>query len=598
MMMRFRHSLGAWAAEGTSAATRDKTVHRGMTSCAHRSTMGFSVLPPCPRFSLFSLRRLLAPTLLGSGHAWRVFAATPLALLLLAAHAQENAVAALTEPRAEAPPLQLAHKLTPLSLGDNAARKQLLEAVNAMLNEHPDVLKARSALDSARYDVNTAKGARWPSFKVGTSYGNASVRQGLGQGRTSYNAINAEVRMSLLDGGAIEAGIRSAEETEAAQDSVVFGTRQNVLLEALTALLELHRFDAKARIAAESAGVIGQLAHVEERRAELGAVGRNDLRRAASRQASALAQQHALESQRMDALARFTRYFNYTPVSDTLPDLQVPERWMPASEQAALVASESQSAELTEIAHRIERATAEVERSKAQRFPTLAAVVAHTRDPKGVLYNDGTRYGLELNWNIGNGFELRDRILKSISELQAQEAQQEAVRRQVHEAASAAWGRWQAGRQREVQLTDAVREARSAFEGYRRLLEVGRGNLSLVLDAQLDMQRLMLDEADAIYDQRINELRLVRTTGQLLPKELPEQWLGQLFEQPATRRGAQGVPSALPIGRPKLAASTDLQPGSLSLLNEQRAQLRLERKLDSSLFALPRSTPESMAVRW
>lgn len=530
---------------------------------------------------------------LGPNSARRALAAMPLGLLLLAAHAQDGAV--------DAPPLQLAHKLTPLSLGDNAARRQLLEAVNAMLNEHPDVLKARSALDSARTDVNTAKGARWPSFKVGTSYGNASVRQGLGQGqgRTSYNAINAEVRMSLLDGGAIEAGIRSAEETEAAQDSVVFGTRQNVLLEALTALLELHRFDAKARIAAESAGVIGQLAHVEERRAELGAVGRNDLRRAASRQASALAQQHALESQRMDALARFTRYFNYTPVSDTLPDLQVPERWMPSSEQAALAASESQSAELTEIAHRIERATAEVERSKAQRFPTLAAVVAHTRDPKGVLYNDGTRYGLELNWNIGNGFELRDRILKSISELQAQEAQQEAVRRQVHEAASAAWGRWQAGRQREVQLTDAVREARSAFEGYRRLLEVGRGNLSLVLDAQLDMQRLMLDEADAIYDQRINELRLVRTTGQLLPKEMPEQWLSQLFDQPAARRGMQGVPSALPIGRPTLAAAgADPQPGPLFLLNEQRAQLRLERKLDSTLFALPRSTPESMAVRW
>ncbi|MGB3070738.1 MAG: TolC family protein [Ottowia sp.] len=547
------------------------------------------------------------PFRLGSSHTWQALVAVPCALVILAVQAQENPGAATAAPQAEAPSLRLAHKLTPLSLSDNASRNQLLEALNAMLSEHPDVLKARSTLDSARYDVNTAKGARWPSFKVGTSYGNASLGQN--RERQSYNAINAEVRMNLLDGGAIDAGIRSAEEMESAQDSVLFGTRQNVLLDALTALLELHRFDAKVRIAAESASVIGQLAHVEERRAELGAVGRNDLRRAASRQSSALAQQHALESQRMDALARFTRFYNYTPISNTLPDLQVPARWMPASEEAAKVSSESQSAELTEIAHMIERATAEVERSKAQRFPTLAAVVAHTRDPKGVLYNEGTRYGLELNWNIGNGFELRDRILKSISELQAQEAQQESVRRQVHEAASAAWGRTQAGRQRETQLTDAVREARSAFEGYRRLLEVGRGNLSLVLDAQLDMQRLMLDEADAIYDQRINELRLVRTTGQLLPKDMPEQWLSQLFDrpldQPAARRGTQGVPSALPLRQAKLAvASTDLPPGqtplstSLPLLSTQRAQLRLEKKLDSTLFALPRSTPESMAVRW
>src|SRR2546429_1589451 len=43
----------------------------------------------------------------------------------------------------------------------------------------------------------------------------------------------------------------------------------------------------------------------------------------------------------------------------------------------------------------------------------------------------------------------------------AQEAQQETVRRQVRETASAAWGRTQSGRQRESQLADAVREARA-----------------------------------------------------------------------------------------------------------------------------------------
>ena len=461
------------------------------------------------------------------------------------------------------------------------------------------MLKARASLESAGHDLNTAQGARWPSFKVGTSSGNASIAQG--QRRESYTAINAEIRMNLLDGGAIGAGVRSAEEMESAQTSVLYSTRQNVLLEALTALLELHRFDSKSRIAAESANVIGQLAYVEERRAELGAVGRNDLRRAASRQASALAQQSALESQRMDALARFTRYFNYAPASRALPDLQVPVMWMPASEQAALSASESQSSELREIGHMIERAMAEVERSKAQRFPTLAAVVAHTRDPKGVLYNEGTRYGLEVNWNFGNGFELRDRILKSINELQAQEAQQEAVRRQVQEAASAAWGRCQAGRQREAQLTDAVREARSAFEGYRRLLEVGRGSLSLVLDAQLDMQRLMLDAADATYDQRINELRLARTTGQLLPKELPERWLNQLFDQPATGGDLRGAPlQATHSARPSPGAGPtdpDTLPAPV-LLNTQRLQLRLDTRLDPQLFALPQTPAESTAVRW
>jgi len=502
------------------------------------------------------------------------------------------AAAPVTIPAPKAPstlPLQLAPQLTPGSLADNQSQRQLLQALHEMLNAHPDVLKARSALESAGHDLNSAKGARWPSFKAGTSSGTASIAQG--QRRESYTAINAEVRMSLLDGGAIGAGIRSAEEMEAAQDSVLYSTRQNVLLEALTALLELHRFERKAQVAAESAAIIGQLAHVEQRRAELGAVGRNDLRRAASRQASALAEQHALQAQRLDALARFTRYFNYTPTGTALPDLQVPAYWLPANEPAALLAAENHSSELRESRHMIERATAEVERSKAQRFPTLAGVVAHTKDPKGVLYNAGTRYGVELNWNFGNGFELRDRILKAINELQAQEAQQEAVRRQVQETASASWGRWQAGREREAQLSGAVREARSAFDGYRRLLEVGRGSLSQVLDSQLEMQRLMLDEADARYDQRINGLRLIRTTGQLLPAQLPDQWLDRLFAAPADGSPPSALASAAYPGA-GAAPTPSIAPAA------QPLQLRLEARLSSTLPAAPQNLTTNHALRW
>lgn len=531
------------------------------------------------------MRRPALPTLF-AGALRRLL---PLAWLLpvlqaaaapLAADAPEPADGLL--PALGSPPLQLAHQLTPGTLADSHMRQRLLQALQTLIDEYPEVLKARAALESAGHDVNTARGARWPSFKVGTTSGDARLRRG----RESYTAVNAEVRMSLLDGGAIGAGIRSAESQQAAQDSVLYGTRQNVLLDALTALLELHRFENKAAIAAESARIIGQLARIEERRAELGAVGRNDLRQAASRQAGALAQQHALESQRMDALARFTRYFSFTPGSGTLPPLQVPARWMPASESAALQSSESHSPELQEIAQQIEKARAEVERSKSQRFPTLAAVVAHTRDPSGVLYAEGTRYGFELNWNFGNGFELRDRILKSINELQSQEAQQEAVRRQIRETASAAWGRSLSGRQREAQLASAVHEARAAFEGRRRLLEVGRGSLAQVLDAQLDMQRLMLDEADAVHDQRINELRLARTTGQLLPQQPPEQWLGALFA-PQNPFPPDAMPGAAAPGLPPLAAPADTGATLSASAGPQRLWLRLEPQLQHFSDAFP-----------
>jgi integron integrase len=57
--------IGVCAAEGTSAATRDKPISRGTTSCAQGPTLGLSVPPRDPRFSRVSLRCLLPRRLLG-----------------------------------------------------------------------------------------------------------------------------------------------------------------------------------------------------------------------------------------------------------------------------------------------------------------------------------------------------------------------------------------------------------------------------------------------------------------------------------------------------------------------------------------------------
>jgi curved DNA-binding protein len=56
--------LGACAAEGASAVTRDKPVSHGAASCAQGPTLGFSVSPRDPRFSRISLRCLLPRRLL------------------------------------------------------------------------------------------------------------------------------------------------------------------------------------------------------------------------------------------------------------------------------------------------------------------------------------------------------------------------------------------------------------------------------------------------------------------------------------------------------------------------------------------------------
>ena len=82
--------LGVWAAEGASAATRDKPVSHGTTSCAQGLTLGLSVAPRDPRFSHVSLRCLLPPTLLEEALRWYGRCVRPLATCAPEEEVEEN----------------------------------------------------------------------------------------------------------------------------------------------------------------------------------------------------------------------------------------------------------------------------------------------------------------------------------------------------------------------------------------------------------------------------------------------------------------------------------------------------------------------------
>ncbi|KAI5935491.1 Type 2 DNA topoisomerase 6 subunit B-like [Manis javanica] len=211
------------------------------------------------------------------------------------------------------------------------------------------------------------------------------------------------------------------------------------------------------------------------------------------------------------------------------------------------------SPELQEMEQQIEKARAEVTAAS----PALShAGRLVPRDPSGVLYAEGTRYGVELSWNR-NGFELRDRILKAINE-PGQEAQQKPCAARcakpppppeaapVRPPAQASW-------------PTPARGARR-LEG-RRLLEVGRGSLAQVLDAQLDMQRLLLDEADAIYATSASTNCAWHVDhAASSPPGPPDHWLNALFtlQTDSGSGGARHCPhgraGTRPALRPRAAA--------------------------------------------
>ncbi|QNK69455.1 TolC family protein [Variovorax sp. PAMC26660] len=438
------------------------------------------------------------------------------------------------EPQAQQeamPGLMLARRLSTPSIGAASYSQQVKQALITLSREYPEVQTAQAAANTSSYGVDAAKQARYPRLNFSTSSGN--YNSGVSNAKTKgYTVLSAQARMSLIDGGGMSAAQRAAEAANMADDEAVVTTSQKVVLDALTAYLQVQRFDLKKQIAHRASEVVAELSKAEARRVALGVTGDNDLNMAASRRALVAARESDFEAQRDEALAKFRNYYKFSPNPDSLPVLAAPQQWRITSQDEALRRAESRSTEIAEAQGRIDRARALADQQDASLYPTLDAVVIKTRDPNDVTQNP-TRAGFELNWNFGNGFDRQLRLKSALAEVANQEAKLEGVRLNLFELTSASWARTVSGRERERQLMEAVSTSGQAFRGRRRLMEFGRETLPKVLDAQLDYYTLLFDYIDGVFDLRISELRLARTTGELrIDPATTNTWIDHLFGAP------------------------------------------------------------------
>jgi outer membrane protein TolC len=429
--------------------------------------------------------------------------------------------------------LTVARRLSQPSLGAASYAQQVKQALIALSQDYPEVQTMQAAANTSSYGVDAARQARYPKFKVGTSSGN--YNSGAANARTqSYTVLTAEARVSLIDGGAMSAAQRAAEAGNQADDEAVVTTSQKVVLDALTAYLQVQRFDLKKQIAHKATEVVAELSKAEARRVALGVSGDNDLNMAASRRALVAARESDFEAQRDEAMAKFRNYFKFSPNPESLPVLAAPAQWRIATQEEALRRAESRSTEIAEALGRIERARALADQQDASLYPTLDAVLVKSKDPRGVSPQDPTRAAFELNWNFGNGFDRQLRMKSALAEVANQEAKLEGVKLNLFELTAASWSRTVSGREREKQLMEAVSTSGQAFRGRRRLMEFGRETLPKVLDAQLDYYTLLFDYVDGVFDLRISELRLARTTGeQRIDPAGPNNWIDRLFGAPS-----------------------------------------------------------------
>ncbi|WP_233871706.1 TolC family protein [Paraburkholderia adhaesiva] len=122
----------------------------------------------------------------------------------------------------------------------NDAREWLAMMVKKALTLSPDVNSAKASWTAAEYDVDEAKGARWPQVQLGGS--SPSLTFGSGTNDSANRTIgNVSMTTPLFDWGRISDTVDSRKETSNANYQQFVLAQYKVAADTASALIELRR---------------------------------------------------------------------------------------------------------------------------------------------------------------------------------------------------------------------------------------------------------------------------------------------------------------------------------------------------------------------
>jgi len=389
---------------------------------------------------------------------------------------------------------------------------QLLEETVAA---HNLVNAATARLDGAKAQVSFARGAWMPHLDAVANVGPERIDYP-GDTETTDKTRDMQrlaAKQLLYDFGQGGAGISRAKAGLARAESELAAVRQDVMLQGLTAYLDVLRNRERVRLARESEKRIMELTGIEETLVNKGAGLASDVLQAKSQLAGARAQLVRAQGQLALSRNRFVAVFGQEPTEELLSTLTPPvtpfDKTPSSLEEAEKTAFEN-SIELMVAQFNVEMARQDVSGVKAGYFPKLHLVGEAEREnnDQGVSGERKELRGMvELTWDIFSGGKQQALAREARSALTDHQLRQEDLRNRVEERVAGAWQDLLTTRENAALLRDQALileeflglAKRERLLGTRSLLDVLNGEVGH-LNALSEAVSAETDRAIALYN--------------------------------------------------------------------------------------------------
>ncbi|MEM7329535.1 MAG: TolC family outer membrane protein [Pseudomonadota bacterium] len=411
----------------------------------------------------------------------------------------------------------------------------LQDALDRAFQTNPALAAQRAELGVAREQLNQAKGARAPTVDLTGSAGYESLDSNqpiaFGTGDRPLARVQVQASLPVYTGGRIAAGIDQARAGILSADAQLDGVSQDLVLNVVTAYVDVLRDREALRIRANSVALLEEQLRAATDRFEVGVATRTDVKQAEARLQGARAAYAGAEAQ-MEASLSIYEVFVGQSAGDLAPVPDAPA--IPEAYEAALQMAIADNPDLKALRQAERAAEQAVRAAKGETRPSLSLVgTANAQEtfdqealgvsPTGEFitlapdnYRDtSVSVFAQASVPLFQGGVLRSRIRAARLQREQARLQTMNAERQITASIAQAWFGNLAAKQAITASELQVEAAEIAYEGAQEELSVGTRTTLDVLDQEQQLLEARLSLIEARRDAYVATHQLLRAMGEL-----------------------------------------------------------------------------------
>ncbi|MCW8917109.1 MAG: TolC family protein [Magnetovibrio sp.] len=402
---------------------------------------------------------------------------------------------------------------------------QLLDQVTELMATHERIRAAEADVAQARANLEVSRGGYFPTASTTAFWGQESIStRNPGSTATESVYMAKEVDLSLTqtvwDFGATDATVDSSKLTVDQTLATLEQTRQALLLEALSAQLNLASAKRVLDHQTRSEDSIKRQTELEDARVQRGSGFSTDVLQAKTQLAGAQAARVRAQGALKQAFNRYRAVFGFIP--ESLKDMEAPNLSafvLPDTEEDVVETSLSKNPQVHAQAIAADIADVAITSSFTSGYRPTIDAIAETKHKKDVSGTAGkkneTMFKLEATFDFTFGGVAKNTLLASKHGYSAAAGRLKDTRDTIEEQARNAWQALETAELNADFLRNQANIAAEFLELARKERTLGQRSLIDVLSGETSLINALAAADRAETDVAIAKLTLLNVMGQL-----------------------------------------------------------------------------------